>query len=250
LVGVAVKVTEAPEQIVVPEPLAILTAGTTTGLTVMVTVLEVAVVGLAQAALDVSTQVTASELARVVEVKVAALVPTLVPFTFHWYAGVVPPLVGVAVKVTEAPEQIVVPKPLAMLTEGVTAVFTVIVMAFDVAVVGLAHGELEVSTQVTASLLARVVEVNVAAFVPTFVPLTFHWYAGVVPPLVGVAVKVTEAPAHIVVPDPLAIETVGATVPDTVMVMAFDVAVVGLAQGEFEVSIQVTTSLLAIVDEV
>ena len=28
---------------------------------------------------------------------------TLVPFTFHWYAGVVPPFVGVAVKVTLVP---------------------------------------------------------------------------------------------------------------------------------------------------
>jgi len=34
--------------------------------------------------------------------------PTFVPFFFHWYTGAVPPLVGVAVKVTEVPEQIVV----------------------------------------------------------------------------------------------------------------------------------------------
>jgi hypothetical protein len=36
------------------------------------------------------------------------LVPTFVPFTFHWYAGVVPPFVGVAVNVTEVPEQMIV----------------------------------------------------------------------------------------------------------------------------------------------
>ena len=29
----------------------------------------------------------------------------MVPFTFHWYAGVDPPFVGVAVKVTEVPAQ-------------------------------------------------------------------------------------------------------------------------------------------------
>jgi hypothetical protein len=31
-------------------------------------------------------------------------VPTLIPFTFHRYDGVVPPFVGVAVKVTDVPE--------------------------------------------------------------------------------------------------------------------------------------------------
>jgi hypothetical protein len=36
------------------------------------------------------------------------LVPAFTPFTFHWYDGVVPPLVGVAVKVTLVPAQIVV----------------------------------------------------------------------------------------------------------------------------------------------
>jgi hypothetical protein len=34
-------------------------------------------------------------------------------------------------------------------------------------------------------------------FVPTFEPLSFHWYDGVVPPLVGVAVNVTLVPVHI-----------------------------------------------------
>lgn len=33
------------------------------------------------------------------------MVPALAPLTFHWYAGVVPPFVGVAVKVTDVPEQ-------------------------------------------------------------------------------------------------------------------------------------------------
>ena len=31
--------------------------------------------------------------------------PTLIPFTFHWYAGVRPPFVGTAVKVTDVPAQ-------------------------------------------------------------------------------------------------------------------------------------------------
>jgi len=58
-------------------------------------------------------------------------------------------------------------------------------------------------------------------------------------------VNVTEAPEQIEVPDPLAIETVGVTVPDTVMVTVLEVAVVGLAQAELEVSTQVTASLFA-----
>jgi hypothetical protein len=82
-------------------------------------------------------------------------------------------LVGVAVKVTEAPEHIVV-VGVVMLTDGVTAVLTVIVIAFDVAVVGDAQVAVEVMTQVTMAPLVRVVVVYVALLVPTLVPLTFH----------------------------------------------------------------------------
>jgi hypothetical protein len=50
----------------------------------MVTALEVAVEGTAQAAFEVSTTVTASLFAKVVDVNVAEFVPALFPFTFHW----------------------------------------------------------------------------------------------------------------------------------------------------------------------
>ncbi len=62
--------------------------------------------------------------------KVGLFVPTTVFPSFHWYTGVVPPLTGVAVKVTWVPEQ-------TGLAEGVTdipaaiEVLTDIVMAFD-----------------------------------------------------------------------------------------------------------------------
>ena len=46
---------------------------------------------------------------------------------------------------------------------------------------------------------------------PTFDPLTFHWYEGVVPPLVGVAVKVTLLPAHAVDDGLAAIATLAVT---------------------------------------
>jgi hypothetical protein len=59
-------------------------------------------------------------------------------------------------------------------TEGVTVVFIVMVIPFDVAVAGLAHAELEVKTQVTVWLFVMVVEVKAELFVPAFTPFTFH----------------------------------------------------------------------------
>lgn len=63
MVGVAVKVTLVPEQIVVAEA-ATAIEGVTVVFTVMVTGEDVAVVGEAQVAVDVITQVTASPFAR------------------------------------------------------------------------------------------------------------------------------------------------------------------------------------------
>ena len=67
-----------------------------------------------------------------------------------------PPLVGVAVNVTLAPEQIVLPVLAAILTVGATADVTVIVISLEVAVVGLAHASDEVSTQVILLPFANV----------------------------------------------------------------------------------------------
>ena len=58
---------------------------------------------------------------------------------------------------------------------GVTAGFTVIVIAFESAEVGLAQFALLFSTQVTIRPFVRVVVVNVGLFVPTFTPFTLHW---------------------------------------------------------------------------
>ena len=82
-------------------------------------------------------------------------------------------MVGVAVKVTELLAHIVVVGVL-MLTDGVTVGFTVIVIEFEVAVVGDAQVAFEVITQVTTEPVANVVVVYVALFVPTLVPFTFH----------------------------------------------------------------------------
>ena len=64
------------------------------------------------------------------------------------------------------------------------------------------------------------------------------------PPLVGVAVNVTEVPAHMVVTG-VPIETEGVTDWFTVIIIALEVALGVEAHEEFDVSTQVTVSLLA-----
>ena len=82
---------------------------------------------------------------------------TLVPFNFHWYVGVAPPLVGVAVKVTEVPAQTGLAEAETETLTGRLG-FTVMVTVFDVAGLPVGQVAFEVSTQVTASLFAGVNE--------------------------------------------------------------------------------------------
>jgi type IV secretory pathway VirB3-like protein len=71
-------------------------------------------------------------------------------------------LVGVAVNVTDVPEQILLEGETPKLTVGVTLELTAIVMVFDVAVFVVKQvPPLIVITQITWSLLAIVLEVNV-----------------------------------------------------------------------------------------
>src|SRR5450756_2753176 len=132
-----------------------------------------------------------------------------------------------------------------MLTDGVTLP-TVTVTSLLVAVAGDAQGSLLVITTFTLSPLAKVDEVNTLLFVPAFTPFTIHWYVGVVPPLVGVAVKVTEPSEHI---DTVVgvIDTDGVTLP-TVTVTSLLVAVAGDAHGSLLVITTFTLSPLAKVD--
>ena len=88
----------------------------------------------------------------------------------------VPPFVGVAVKVADAPAHSgFVPEVKPIETEGERDELTVIVIPVDVAVAGLTHTALEVITQVTMSPLFKVLVVKVVLFVPAFPPFTFHW---------------------------------------------------------------------------
>jgi hypothetical protein len=81
--GIAVKVTFVPGQMD-PEGLAdMLTDGVTVGLTVIVTVLDVAGLPDTQEALLVIWQIIWSELMRALLEYTALFVPTLLPFFFH-----------------------------------------------------------------------------------------------------------------------------------------------------------------------
>ncbi len=92
-----------------------------------------------------------------------------------------------------------------MLTLAVKIGLTVIVMAFDVAGEPVKHGlAFDVITTETTSEFDNDIEVKVEAVSPeTLVPFNCHWYAGVEPPFVGVAVKVTLVPEQIVLADAL-----------------------------------------------
>ncbi len=177
MVGVAVKVTEVPEAVgFVPAVSAMLTAGATDAFTPMVMLLLDAVVEVAQAEFEVMVQATTAPAVSDVVVKVAAFVPAAVPFTVHAYEGALPPLVGVAVKVTDAPAQVgLEPVVRAMLTAEADGAFTVTVIALDVAGLPITPLWLEVITQVTTSPETKVDELYVAELVPTLVPFTFHW---------------------------------------------------------------------------
>lgn len=130
------------------------------------------------------------------------------------------------------------------LDEGTTKELTVIAMVLLFAVGGvIKQPPAAVSSQETTSPLASVVLENVGLLVPTFEPFTFHWYDGLVPPFVGFAVKVTFAPAHIVVAL-AAIVTLGVNNGLTVMVIVLLFAVGGITKQPPEaVSSHETTSL-------
>ena len=84
-------------------------------------------------------------------------------------------MVGVATKLTKEPEHSGFdPSIMAILTVGVTAPFMVMLMPFDTASVGLAHGSFDVISHVTIWPLVSAEVVNVALFVPAFDPFIFH----------------------------------------------------------------------------
>lgn len=178
----------------------IVTDGTTIGLMPIVILLLLAVVVVAHTALLVSTQLMMSPFTSVLSVYVVAPVPTGLPFLRHWYAGLLPPLVGTAVNTTV---ELLHTGLLGVVinNEGVTDWVTFIVMALLATVAVVIHAALLVIWQVTTSPFSKLDTVYVGLLVPTVVVPRFHTYTGVVPPLVGVAVKVTDVPEQIAVAD-------------------------------------------------
>ena len=85
-------------------------------------------------------------------------------------------MVGLAVNVTEVPEQMVLSASLDdMETEGVIDELTVIVIPEEDKLLDVKHAALEVRTQVTISPLFKLLVIKVGELVPVLIPLTFHW---------------------------------------------------------------------------
>jgi len=136
----------------------------------------------------------------------------------------VPPFVGTAVKVVDCPWHVgLVPDVMEIPTAGVTVTeLTVIVMVFEVALIGLEHGRFEVITQLTTWPFARADVLKVDP-VPELLFPTFHWYVGFAPPFIGVAVNVTDWAEQIVVAEAEML-TEGTTVGFTKTEVCVDVA--------------------------
>jgi len=128
----------------------------------MVISFELTVAAVAQGTEDVISQDTTEPFVRVLLVKVDPM-PEYMPLTFQLYMGL-PPLVGVGINVTEVPAQILVAEA-AIVTIGVTEVFTDIVTGFETAVGAEIQAADEVITQDTTEPLARVFVVNVGPLV-------------------------------------------------------------------------------------
>ena len=86
-------------------------------------------------------------------------------------------------------------------------------------------------------------------FPPRFVPLSFHWKEGAVPPFVGTAVKVTKVPAQTGFCDAEIVTLTGCG-ELTVIVTALEVAGLPDGQETFDVNTQVTICPLVKVDVV
>jgi hypothetical protein len=153
----------------------------------------------------------------------------------------VPPFEGVAVNVTNCPTQISV---LFVLIEiaGVTDGETSIVILFEFAVVVVTQGALLTMVQLTTSLSTKVLVTKGEGPVKIVLPFTFQFKTGLLPPLLVLAVKLTDWPLHTLVEEVL-IEIVGLAVVETFIVMPLLVSGV-FPQGKLPVSTQVMMSPL------
>jgi hypothetical protein len=122
-----------------------------------------------------------------------------------------------------------------MVTVGVSIGLTVIVKILLITVAGRGQVALEVISTFIWLLLTSALVVNVSLFVPTGMPATYHWYVGVLPPFIGVAVNVTEVPVHIGLTGLARIDTDG-VIPGLIFTVAM---LVSLVQGAIPVIVYV-----------
>ena len=165
---------------------------------------------------------------------------TLLPLTFHWYAGEVPPLVGVAVKVTDVPAQTGLALALIATLTGLSGS----TKGLNVPVAGLpvAQVSLDVTMHVITSPVAGAyVYVLLVPTIPP--PLMCHSNAGVVPPFTGTAVYITDVPVQ----TGLALALIATLTGLGGLTEGLNVPVAGLpvAQVSLEVTIHVITSPIA-----
>jgi len=190
--GVAVKVTSEPSHEELYNGL-MDTAGVTMSAVIVISLL-VAIGVVVQPALLVITTVIISPSLSVLLENVLLFVPTIVPFTFHWYEGLVPPFTGIAVKRMVAPlhNEVDVDR---IVTDGVTSSSSsVIVLLFTTGIT--AQAALLVSVTETISPAFSVLLENVLLLVPTIAPFNFHWKIGLAPSLMVVAVNMIVDPLH------------------------------------------------------
>jgi hypothetical protein len=150
LTGTAVNVTDVPEQIAPEGEDVMLTLAGRFGLTTMVTALEVAGLPDLHVSEELISTVITSPFAKTDEVYVLPVAPAIfTPPFFHWKVGVVPPLTGVAVKVTDVPAQMTPAGKAAMVTLAGRFGFTIIATVLEVAGLPVAHVASDVRMQVT-----------------------------------------------------------------------------------------------------
>jgi hypothetical protein len=104
LTGVAVYVTEVPSQTKFAEAEIETPTNKLLSITINIVLLVAGLFVMQAVSDEVKSQVTWSPVPGMY-VKMGLFTPALTPFTFHWYDGDVPPLMGVAVYVTDVPSQ-------------------------------------------------------------------------------------------------------------------------------------------------
>ena len=118
---------------------------------------------------------------------------------------------------------------------------TVMLMLLELAGFPVVQDALEVSLQLTTSPWTGTYE-KTGPVPPETTPLTFHWYAGVVPPFEGVAVNCTMLAMHVGLEEAV-MEILTGCIGLTFITIGLETTTVTGVQGELEVITQVTVSL-------